>query len=230
MKLEDCFLAGKFVFFFNFIFIFKLYKIVLVLPNIKMNPPQVYMCSPSWTLLPPPLTNWDSVLKRKDITLLTEVHIINTMVLPVVIYRYESWKIKKAEHRRNSYFWIVVLEKTLESLLESKEITPVHPKGNQSWIFIGRTDAGAEAPVLWPPDEKSWLIWKYSHAQKDWRQKEKATEDEMVRWHHWFNGDELRQTPRDDEGQGSLACCSSWHCRESDTTGWLNNSNKCFFQ
>ena len=101
-----------------------------------MNPPQVYMCSPSWTLLPPPLTNWDSVLKRKDITLLTEVHIINTMVLPVVIYRYESWKIKKAEHRRNSYFWIVVLEKTLESLLESKEITPVHPEYSLEGLML----------------------------------------------------------------------------------------------
>ena len=177
------------------------------------------------------LTNWDSLLKRKDITLLTEIHIMKTMIFPVVMYRYETWKIKKAEHQINWYFWTVVLEKTVENLLECKEITPIHPKGNQSLIFIGRTDAEVEAPILWPPDSKSWLIWKYSHAQKDWRQKEKrAIVDEIVRWHHWFNGHELGQSLWDGEGQGSLACCSSWHCRESDTIGWFNNSNRCLFQ
>ena len=98
----------------------------------------------------------------------------------------ESWAPK------NWYFWTVVLEKTFESPLDSKEIQPVHPKGNQSWIFIGRTDAEAKTPVVWPPDVKNWLIWKDSDAGKDWRQEEKGmTEDEMVGWHHRLNGHEF---------------------------------------
>ena len=115
------------------------------------------------------------------------------------------------------------LEKTLESPLDSKEIKPVHPKGNQPWIFIGRTDAEAEAPIPWPPDAKSWLIGKDSDAEKNWRQEEKGvTEDEMVGWHHWLNGHEFQQAPGDGEGQGSLACCSPWGHKESDMTEWLN--------
>ena len=108
--------------------------------------------------------------------------------------------------------WTVVLEKTLESPLDCKEIKPVHPKGNQSWIFIGRTDAEAEAPVIWPPDAKSQLIIrKDPDAGKDWRQEEKGTtEDEMVGWHHWLNGREFEKTLGDSEGQGSLVCCSPW--------------------
>ena len=110
--------------------------------------------------------------------------------------------------------------------LDCKEIKPVHPKENQSWIFNRRTDAEAEAPVLWPPDSKSQLIRKDCDAGKDWRQEEKGmTEDEMVGWHHWLNGHEFKQAPGDGEGQGSLACCSSWGCKESDTTERLN-SNK----
>ena len=121
----------------------------------------------------------------------------------------------------NWCFWIMMLEKTLESPLESKEIKPVNPKGNQSWIFIGRTDA--EAPTLWPPDVKSWLIWKDPDAGKDWGQEEKAiTEDEMVGWYHRLNGLQFEQSPRVGDGQGSLACCSPWSHKESDTTGWLN--------
>ena len=93
---------------------------------------------------------------------------------------------------KNWCFWTVVLEKTLESPLDSKEIKPVSPKGNQSWIFIGRTDAEAETPILWPPDVKSWLIWKHLDAGKDWRQEENGmTEEEMVGWHHWLNGHEF---------------------------------------
>ena len=116
-------------------------------------------------------------------------------------------------------FWTVMLEKTLESPLDFKEIKLVNPKGNQSWIFIGRTDAEAEAPTLWPPDVKSQLIRKDSDAGKDWEQEEKgATEDEMVGWHHWLNGHEFEQTPGDSEGQGSLACCSSWDHKVLDTT------------
>ena len=105
------------------------------------------------------------------------------------------------------YFPTVVLEKTVESPLGSKEIQPVHPKGNQPWIFIGRTDAEAEAPILWPPDAKSWLIGKDPDAGKDWQQEEKrVTENEMVGWYHSLNGYEFEQTLGDDEGQGSLAC------------------------
>ena len=105
-------------------------------------------------------------------------------------------------------FWIVVLEKTLESPLDCKEIQLVHPKGNQSWIFIVRTDAEAEIPKLWPPDGKNWLIGKDPDAGTDWRQEEKGTiEDKMVGWHHWLNGHEFEQTQGGGEGQGSLVCC-----------------------
>ena len=128
----------------------------------------------------------------------------------------------------------VVLEKTLESPLYCKEIKPVHPTGNQRWIFIGRTDA--EALILWPPDVKSQLIGKDPDAAKDWRQEEKGTtEDEMVGWHHRLNGYEFEQVPGDGEGQGSLACCGPWGYKESDMTEQLNNNNyetlqalKCF--
>ena len=114
-------------------------------------------------------------------------------------------------------FWTVVLEKTLESPLDCKEIQPVHHKGNQSWIFIGRTDAEAEAPILWPPDVKSWLIWKGPDAGKDWRREEKGmTEDEMAGWHHQLNGHEFG------DGQGGPVCCHSWGRKESHTTEQLN--------
>ena len=127
-------------------------------------------------------------------------------------------------------FWTVVLEKTLESPLDCKEIKPVHPKGNQSWIFIGRTDAEAEALILWPPDAKSWLIWKDPVSGKDWRQEEKVmTEDKMVGWHHWLDGHEFEQAWGDGDGQGSLACCSPWGRKESDTTEWLNGTEQPWF-
>ena len=113
--------------------------------------------------------------------------------------------------QKNWYSWTVVLEKTLESRLDCKEIQPVHPKGSQSWISIGRTDAEAEAPILWPPDAKSWLIGKDSDAGKDWGQEEKGTtEDERVGWHHQLNGHEFEQTLGDSEVQRSLVCCGSW--------------------
>ena len=120
-----------------------------------------------------------------------------------------------------------MLEKTLNSPLDYKEIKPVIPKGNQSWIFIGTTDAEAEAPIIWSPDEKSRFIGKDPYAGKDWRQK-RATEDEMVGWHHWLNGHEFEQIPRDAEGQGSLACCGPWGRKELDTTEQLNNNNNVF--
>ena len=143
------------------------------------------------------------------------------------MYRCGSWTIKRAECWRIDAFelekTLEVLEKTLESPLDSKEIQPVHPKGNQPWIFIGRTDAEAEAPILWPPNMKSWLPEKAPDAGKDWRQEEKGvTEDEMVGWHHWLDGHEFEQTSGD--RQGSLACCSPWGCKELDTTWQLNKN------
>ena len=143
------------------------------------------------------------------------------MVFPVVMHGCESWTIKKAEHQR-WYFWIVVLEKTLESPLDCKEIQPVHPKGNQSWIFIGRTDAEAETPILWLPDAKSWLTGKDPDSGKDWRQEKGITQDEMVGWYHWLNGHEFEQALRAGDGHGRLARCSPWGRKESDTTEWLN--------
>ena len=117
----------------------------------------------------------------------------------------------------------MVLEKTLESPLDCKEIQPVHPKGDQSWVFIGRTDVEAETPILWPPHVKSWLIWKDPDAGKDWGQEEKGTtEDEMAGWHHELDGHEFEYTPGVCDGQGDLVCCSSWGRKELDTTEWLN--------
>ena len=143
------------------------------------------------------------------------------MVFPVVMYGCESWTIKKSDHKvlKNWCFQTVVLEKTLASPLDSKEIKPVHPKGNQPWIFMGRTDAETQDPVLWPPDAKSWLTIRDLGAGKDEGQKGKGeTEDKIVGWHHGLNGHEFEQTPEDCEGQGSLACCSPWGRKESDTT------------
>ena len=123
----------------------------------------------------------------------------------------EGWALK------NWCFWTVVLEKTLESLLDCKAIQPVHSKGDQSWVFIERPDVEAEIPILWPPDAKNWLIWKDRDAGRDWGQEEKGTtEDELVGWHHWLNGHEFEQAPGDGEGQGSLVCCSPWGCIESN--------------
>ena len=111
----------------------------------------------------------------------------------------------------NRCLWTVVLEKTLESPLDCKEIQQVHPKGDHSWVFIGKTDIEAENPILWPPDAKSWLIWKDSDAGKDWGQEERmTTEEEMAGWHHWLNGLGFGWTPGFGDGQGGLGCCGSW--------------------
>ena len=127
----------------------------------------------------------------------------------------ESWELK------NWCFWTVVLEKTPESPLDCKESQPVSPKGNQSWIFTGRADAEAEAPILWPPDVKNWLTGKDPDAGKDWRQEETGmTEDEMVGWPHWLEGHEFEQALGVGGGQGSLACCSPWGHKESDFESW----------
>ena len=155
--------------------------------------------------------NLDSVLKNRDINLPTKICLVKAMVFPVVTYGYESWTIKKAERRRIDAFELYCWEKILESPLNCKEIQPVNPKGNQSWIFIGRTDAEAEAPIPWPPDAKNWLIWKDPNAGKDWRWEEKrTTEDVTVGWHHQLGRHEFEQAPGVGDGQGSLACCSPW--------------------
>ena len=147
------------------------------------------------------ITNLDSILKSRDNTLLTKFHIIKVMAFPVVMYRCESWNIKKAECQRTEAFELWYWRRLLKSPLDCKEIKPVHPKGNQSWIFIERTD-DAEAPILWPPDGKSQFIGKDPDVGKDWRQKEKwAREDEMVGEHHRLNGHEFEQTLGDSEGQ-----------------------------
>ena len=135
------------------------------------------------------------------------------------------WELDHKESRvlKNWCFWTVMLEKTFESPLDCKEIKPGNPKGNQFWILIRRTDAEAEAPILWPPDVKNWLIGKDPDAGKDWRQEEKGTtEDEMVGWHHWLNGHEFQQALEVGDGQESLACCSPWGHKELDMTERLN--------
>ena len=174
------------------------------------------------------MTNLESILKRRDIVLLTKVLISQN-------YGFSSshvqmWELdhKESSVSKNWCFWTVVLEKTLESPLDYEDIKLVNLKGNQFQIFIGRTDA--EAPILWLPDAKSWLIGKDPDAGKDWRQKEKGMiEDEMVGLHHWLDGHEFEQALGVGDGQRSLACCSPWDCKESDTTEWLNNNNKYEF-
>ena len=136
----------------------------------------------------------------------------------------QIWELDQKEGRtlKNWYFWTVVLDKMLESPLAIREIKPVNLIGNQSWIFIGRTDAEAETPVLWPSDAKSWLFGKDPDAGKI--ENRRRREDEMVGWHHQFNGHELGQTPEDGAGQGSLECCSPWSCKESDMT-WRHDND-----
>ena len=138
------------------------------------------------------------------------------------------WELDHKENLglKNWCFWTVVLEKTLESPLDCKEIQPVSRKEDQSWVFIGRTDVEAETPILWPPDVKSWLIWKDPDAGKDWRWEEKGmTEDEMLGWHHRLNGHGFGWTPGVDDGQGGPACCGSRGRKELDRTEWLNCYN-----
>ena len=128
----------------------------------------------------------------------------------------------------NWCFWTVALEKTLESPFDCKEIKPVNPKGNQSWIVIRKTDAEAEAPKLWPPDPKNWLLGKDPDARKNWRQEKGTTEDKMVGWHHQLDGCKFEQVPGVGDGQGSLVCCSPWDHKESDTIEWLNRTEGPF--
>ena len=164
-------------------------------------------------------TNLESTLKSKVVTLPTKVRLVKAMVFSIALYGCESWTIKKAKHQRTDAFELRCWRRLLRNPLDCKEIQPVHPKRNQSWIFIGRTDAQAETPILWPPDVKNWLVGKDPDAGRDWREKEK---DGMVGWHHRLNGYEFEQIRGIGDGQGGLACCSTWGCKESDTTKGLN--------
>ena len=155
------------------------------------------------------MTNLDSILKSTDILLPTKVHLVKAMVFPVVMYRCENWTIKKAEHQRIRRLLRVpwTARKSNQSIL--KEISP----------GTGRTDVEAETPILWPPDVKNWLIWKDPDSGKDWGQEERGmTEDEMVGWHHRLNVHEFGWTLGVGDGQGGLACCGSWGCKELDMT------------
>ena len=160
-----------------------------------------------------------------------KVHLVKAMVFPVVMYGCESWTIRKAEGRRIDAFELWCWRRLfLESPLDCKEIQPVHPKGNQPWIFIGRTDAEADDPILWPPDVKTWLIGKDPDTGKDWGQEEKGmTENEMIGWCQWLNGHGFVWTLGVDDGQGGLVCCGSWGHKEFNTTKWLNwTISNCF--
>ena len=178
------------------------------------------------------MTNLDSVLKSRDITLPAKIRIVKAMAI-VKTTRLPSghvwlWDLDCKEGRmsKNWCLQTVVLEKTSESPLDSKEIKPANLKGNQPWILIGRTDAKAETPEFWSSDANSWLSGKVPDAGKDWGHKEKtALEDETAEWYHWCNGHELGQTLGAGEGQGRLACCSPWGHKESDMSGQLNNNN-----
>ena len=169
------------------------------------------------------MTNPDSILKGRDITFVNRGPSSQG-------YGFSSghvwmWELdyKESWAPKNWCFWTVVLEKTIESPLDCKEIQPIHPKGDKTWVFIGRADVEAETPILWPLDVKSWHIGKDPDAGKDWGQEEKGTtEDEIVGWHHRLDGHGFGWTPGVGDGQGSLVCCSSWGRKESDTTEGLN--------
>ena len=171
----------------------------------------------AWLLGRKVMTNLDSILKTNKGPSSQSYDFSSSHVWIWELDYKESWATK------NWCFWTVVLEKTLESALDSKGIQPVHPKGNQSWIFIGRTDAEAEAPIFWLPDAENWLIRKDPDDGKDWREEEKGTtEDEMVEWHQWLDGHEFEQAPGVGDGQGSLTCCRPWGHKEWGTSEWLN--------
>ena len=174
------------------------------------------------------MTNLGSILKSRDVTLPTKVRLVKAMVFPVVMYGCKSYTMKKAECQRIDAFELWCWRRLLRVPWTAR-------RSNQSMLkeispgFIGRTEAEAETPVLWPPDAKNRLIWKYHYAGKDWRQEEKGiTEDEIVGWHHWLDGHESEQSPRVGDGQGNLACRSPWDLKEWDTSKWLNWTEQIF--
>ena len=169
------------------------------------------------------MTNLDSILKSRDYCFANKV--LSSQSYDLSSSHVWMWELdyKESWVPKNWCFWTVVLEKNLDSPLDRKEIKPVNPKANQSWIFIGRTDAEAETPILWPHEAKNRLTGKDPDAGTDWRQEEKGTtEDEMIEWHHWLDGHELEQALGVGDGQGGLVCCSPWGRKESDMTEWLN--------
>ena len=169
------------------------------------------------------MTNLDSILKSRDITLPTKVRPVKAMFFSISHVWIWGLGYKESWAPKNWCFWTVVLEKTLESPLGSKEVQPVHSEGDRSWVFFGKNDAKVETPIFLLPHAKSWLIGKDSDAGRDWGQEEKGmTEDEMAGWHHQFNGREFEWTPGVGDGQGGLACCDSWGCKELNTTERLN--------
>ena len=174
------------------------------------------------------MTNLDSILKSRDITLPTNIHLVKAVVFPVVMYGCESWTIKKAECQRIDAFELWCWRRLLRVPWTAGRSNQSHPKESQSWIFIGRTDVEAETPILWPPDAKNWFIWKDPDAGKDWRWEEKGTtEDEVVGWHLRLNGHEFEWTLGAGDEQGGLVCCSPRGHKESDTTerlNWLNGT------
>ena len=175
------------------------------------------------------VTNLDSILKSRAITLSTKVRLVKAMVFPVVMYGCESWTIEKAEHQRIDAFepwcWRRLLRVPWTARRSNQSIL-----GDQSWVFIGGTDAEAETPVLWPPHAKSWLIGKDPDDGKDWGKEEKGTtEDEMAGWHHQLDGHEFGWTPGAGDGQGGLACCNSRGRKESGTTELLNWTERFFY-
>ena len=170
------------------------------------------------------MTNLDSILKSRDITSPAKVRVVKTMIFPVVMYGCESSTIKKAERRKIDAFELWCWRRLLwVPWTVKRSIQSVHPKGNQSWIFIGRAYTEVEAPILWTLDVKNWLIWKDHNAGKDGRWEEsETTENETVGWHHWLNGLEFEWTLGVGDGQVSLLCCCLRSCKRSDTTEWLN--------
>ena len=176
------------------------------------------------------MTNLDSILKNRDISLPTKVHLVKAMVFPVVMYGCESWTVKKAECQRIDAFKLWCWERLLRVPWTTRRSNQSHPKGDQSWVFIGRTDAETKTPILWPPHGMSWLIGKDSNAGRDWGQEKGTTEDEMAGWHHWLNELEFEWTPAVGDEPGGLAFCDSWACKESDTTERLNWTNAAGYE
>ena len=169
------------------------------------------------------ITNLDSIFKSRDVILPTKVHLVKAMVFPVVMYGSESWTVKKAERWRIDAFELWCWRRLLRVPWTARRSKQSILRGDQSRLFIGRTDVEAETPIFWPPDEKSWFTGKDPDAGKDWGQEEKEmTKDEMVGWYHQLNGHGFGWTPGVGDGQGSLACCGSWGHKESDTTERLN--------
>ena len=172
------------------------------------------------------MTNLGRVIESRDITLLTKVYVIKAMVFPVVMYGCESLTLKKAEYQRTDAFELWCWRRLLRVPLDCKEIQPVNPKGDQPWIFIGRTDVEAEAPIPWPPDGKSQLtgVKTLMLGKIEGQEENGVTEDEMVEWYHRLNEHEFEQTAGDNEGQGSLLCFSPWGCKALEMPEWLNNN------